>query len=49
MCRVCGEIGIFDEQAESGVRKPSTSEQKWLDGEEGISRLRAAWRRNRPQ
>jgi hypothetical protein len=47
MCYKCGELGIFDCTIDGGVRKPEEDEANFFDRDEGIQRLRAAWRRNR--
>jgi hypothetical protein len=47
LCYKCGELGIFDEATDGGVRKPFEDEISFFDRNEGIQILRAAWRRNR--
>lgn len=43
MCFACGRFSLFDLDSDPGLRKPTKREQRELDADDRIARIRKAW------
>ena len=44
ICWECGALGIYEDRAPGGIRKPTKHEQRALDRDERVQQILAAWR-----